>query len=92
MTINKTCFFTNDNNINITLIDHPATNTFITRPNNESIFRKITTYLINNKFINGNIIDSGAWIGDNSIPWALNCSQHIFSDLNFLQTIYQMFP
>ena len=92
MTTYKTCIFTNDNNINIRLIDHPATSTFITRPNNESIFRKITTYLINNKFIHGNIIDSGAWIGDNSIPWAMNCSPNIIyaidpspNNINFIK-------
>lgn len=92
MTTNKTCIFTNDNNINIRLIDHSATSTFITRPNNESIFRKITTYLINNKFIHGNIIDSGAWIGDNSIPWAMNCSPNIIyaidpspNNINFIK-------
>jgi FkbM family methyltransferase len=44
---------------------------FSQRPNHEIGFRRITTQLIKSGFINGNMIDLGAWIGDNSIPWAL---------------------
>lgn len=97
MISNKTCIFTNDNNININLIDHVTTDIFITRINAESIFRKITTYLINNKIINGNIIDSGAWIGDNSIPWALNCPSFIIyaidpspNNINYIQKMIKV--
>lgn len=97
MMSNKTCIFTNDNNININLIDHPSTDIFITRINAEPIFRKITTYLIYNKIINGNIIDSGAWIGDNSIPWALNCPSHIIyaidpspNNINYIQKMIKI--
>lgn len=69
--------FTNDDNILIKLIKHHFSSIFALRKDNEVLFRKIHTYLIKNKFISGNIIDSGAWIGDNSIPWALNMKENI---------------
>ncbi len=71
--------FTNDNNIQINLLGHNFDNIFSTRDNHEVLFRKINTYLINNNYIKGNIIDSGAWIGDNSLPWAKNISGIVFS-------------
>ena len=40
------------------------------RPYHESLFRDITRYLIEKSIIKGNIVDLGAWIGDNSAPWA----------------------
>jgi len=47
----------------------------------EVMFRIIHTYLINNNIIpvNKNIIDLGAWIGDNSIPWAKNISGIVYA-------------
>ena len=72
--------FTNDNNVKIKLIDHEFSNTwFKNRNNHEIMFRRINTFLILNKFINGNIIDLGSWIGDNSIPWAKNFDKTIYS-------------
>lgn len=71
--------FTNDNNVEIKLINHPFSNVFITRNNHEILFRQINTYLINNSIIKNNIIDLGAWIGDNSIPWAKNIKDIIYS-------------
>jgi FkbM family methyltransferase len=41
------------------------------------MFRRINTFLIKNKIIKNNIIDLGAWIGDNSIPWARNVDDRI---------------
>jgi len=64
------CTFTNDNNVVISLFDHPFTKDFSGRDNHEVLFRKIHTYLINNGYISNNIIDLGAWIGDNTIPWS----------------------
>jgi len=52
---------------------------FKTRDNHEVYFRKIHSYLIKNKIINGNIIDLGAWIGDNSIPWAKQLNTIIYA-------------
>ena len=40
------------------------------RPYHESLFRDIVKFLLKNSIIKGNIIDLGAWIGDNSAPWA----------------------
>lgn len=46
-------------------------NKFAQRQSHEIGFRRIVSSLINNGVIDGNIIDLGAWIGDNAIPWAL---------------------
>jgi len=75
------CIFTNDNNIEIKLLDHPSSTYFVNRDSHEVLFRRINTYLINNNIIpkNKNIIDSGAWIGDNSIPWAKNISGYVYA-------------
>jgi len=37
----------------------------------EPLFRKIHSLLIKGNDISGNIIDGGSYIGDNSLPWAL---------------------
>jgi len=64
------CIFTNDNNTTIKLIEHPFSQTFALRDNHEVLFRRMHTYLMNTGVIKNNIIDLGAWIGDNTIPWA----------------------
>jgi FkbM family methyltransferase len=64
------CIFTNDNHSEILLIEHPLSKIFASRDNHEVLFRRIHTYLINTGIIKNNIIDLGAWIGDNTIPWA----------------------
>lgn len=64
------CIFTNDNNTTIQLIEHPFSQTFASRDNHEVLFRRMHTYLMNTGVIKNNIIDLGAWIGDNTIPWA----------------------
>ena len=79
MKIIDNTIFTNDNNVNIKLINHNFSNYFVMRDNHEIMFRRINTYLIKNKLINGNIIDLGAWIGDNSIPWAMNLTHTIYA-------------
>ena len=71
--------FINDNGVNILLIDHEYSMTFKYRVNSEAIFRRIHTYLIKNKIIKNNIIDLGAWIGDNSIPWAKNIDGIVYA-------------
>jgi FkbM family methyltransferase len=75
------CIFTNDNNVEIQLLDHQFSDTFRNRNDHEGIFRQINTYLINNNIINKdkNIIDLGAWIGDNSIPWAKNINGTVYA-------------
>ncbi len=65
--------YTYDNNkIFLVPLDHPSSYDFRRRANHEIEFRRICTYLINTGYIKGNIIDSGAWVGDNVIPWAMN--------------------
>ena len=64
------CIFTNDGGITISLIEHPFSPTFASRNNHEILFRRMHTYLMDAGIIKNNIIDLGAWIGDNTIPWA----------------------
>ena len=71
--------FQNDNNTNIILINHPLSNHFKTRPNKEKGFRAISSYLLNKNYINGNIIDLGSWVGDNSIPWAKQIKHTVYA-------------
>ena len=66
------CVFSNDNNAVITLVDHPFSHMLARRNNHEVLFRRISTFLILRGDICGNIIDLGAWIGDNTVPWAKN--------------------
>lgn len=73
------CTFTNDNNVVIKLPDHEYSGIFSTRDHHEVMLRRIVTSLINNNLINGNIIDTGAWIGDNTIPWAKNTKRKVYS-------------
>lgn len=44
------CVFTNDNYLKILLPEHDYSYIFSARDNHESVFRKINTILINNKF------------------------------------------
>lgn len=74
----KYCTFTNDD-VTILLTNHKFSDMFKNRDNHEIMFRKINTYLIKNKFIKNNIIDLGAWIGDNSIPWAKNIDGIVYA-------------
>jgi FkbM family methyltransferase len=73
------CTYTNDNNVIIKLLPHNSSIDIARRNNHEVIFRKINTYLINNKIIKNNIIDLGAWVGDNSIPWAMNIEGIVYA-------------
>jgi FkbM family methyltransferase len=73
------CVFRNDNNVTLKLLNHPYSFILKIRDNHEVLFRRIHTYLILNKIIKNNIIDLGAWIGDNSLPWAKNTSDIIYA-------------
>lgn len=66
----RSCIFTNDNNTAINLIEHPYTETFAGRDRHEVLFRRMHGYLFDNGIIQNNVIDLGAWIGDNTVPWA----------------------
>ncbi len=54
---------------------------YLTRINKESLLRQIHTFLINQNIINinQNIIDLGAWIGDNVLPWSKMIKGKIFA-------------
>jgi FkbM family methyltransferase len=73
------CTFTNDDGVSILLINHDFSNSFKMRYKHEILFRRINTFLIKNKIIKNNIIDLGAWIGDNSIPWAKNIDGIVYA-------------
>lgn len=88
--------FKNDNYVTITLPNHEKSYTFQTRDKHEILFRRISTWLINNRFITKNIIDLGAWIGDNSIPWAKNISGIVYAidpsdrNCNFINNVCEI--
>ena len=67
--------FTNDDSVSILLLDHPFSDVFKTRDNHEVLFRRINTFLMKHNVIKNNIIDLGAWMGDNSLPWAKNLKE-----------------
>lgn len=59
--------FPNDDNVIVDIIHNE---TYRLRPYHEMDFRRINTYLMKSGLIDNNIIDLGAWIGDNTLPWA----------------------
>jgi len=73
------CIFTNDNNTKVLLPDHKYSEVFSKRDYHEVFFRRIINYLIQNKYIKENIIDLGAWIGDNAIPWSKNIDGTVYA-------------
>ena len=75
----ESAIFTNDGFVEILLLNHELSNTFKRRDNHEILFRRINTFLIKQNFIKNNIIDLGAWIGDNSIPWAKNINGIVYA-------------
>lgn len=75
----KSAIFTNDDSVSISLINHPFSEILERRDNHEVLFRRINTFLIKHKIIKNNIIDLGAWIGDNSIPWAKNINGIVYA-------------
>lgn len=71
--------FTNDDNVSVLVLNHPFTSWFKNRDNHEVLFRQINTFLIKSKVIKNNIIDLGAWIGDNTVPWAMNMKHIVYA-------------
>ena len=90
----SSCIFTNDNNTRILLVEHSLSQTFASRNEHEVLFRQMHTYLINEGIIKNNIIDLGAWIGDNAIPWSKSIdSKNIDSkSIGNKTTIYAIDP
>lgn len=74
--------FTNDNGVWVQVPDnHEFTKWFLPRDRHEPVFRRIITSFYNLGFIDKsqNIIDLGAWIGDNTIPWAANITGTVYA-------------
>jgi FkbM family methyltransferase len=68
----ESIFFPNDNNSMVLLPENEFFNlSFKIRPYHEIQFRKIVEFLLKEGIIKENIIDLGAWIGDNSVPWSI---------------------
>ena len=68
--MNPVAHFSNDNGVAIQYhMNHRFAGLFGSRNEHEVMFRRISTYLINQGHIRGNIVDLGAWIGDNALPW-----------------------
>lgn len=64
-------FFTNDLGVAVSIpVDHELCSRFIERSQREIGLRRIHSYLFTHNMIDGNILDSGCWIGDNTIPWS----------------------
>jgi FkbM family methyltransferase len=59
--------------------DHPFNENYRSRTYSELQFRRINCYLIRMGYIRGNIIDVGAYIGDNSVPWAKMLSKLVYA-------------
>jgi FkbM family methyltransferase len=75
----SSCLFTNDDNVEIVLPAHEFSPVFAQRDNHEVLFRRIHTFLIKKGILRRNIIDLGAWIGDNSLPWAKNSAGLVYA-------------
>jgi FkbM family methyltransferase len=97
----QTAYFPNDNNVEFKIDMDATTNTqkhlyFQRGTQNEVLFRKICTFLINTGLIKNNIIDLGAWIGDNSVPWARNIQGTVYAidpsseNCKFIQQVSQL--
>lgn len=68
--------FTNDAYVSVKAPrDHWYSDVFVKRDFHEKIFRRIHTYLLFRGVIRKNLLDSGSWIGDNTIPWSLNITK-----------------
>ena len=71
--MNPVAHFSNDNGVAVQYhMNHRFAGLFGSRNEHEVMFRRISTYLINQGHIRGNIVDLGAWIGDNAVPWSKN--------------------
>jgi len=69
--MNPVAHFSNDNGVAVQYhMNHRFAGLFGSRNEHEVMFRRISRYLINQGHIRGNIVDLGAWIGDNAVPWS----------------------
>ena len=74
------CYFPNDNGVTILAIDNNLTHQYFKwRYRFETLMRNIVAHLMRNKIIKNNIIDLGAWIGDNALPWCKNIDGVVYT-------------
>lgn len=71
--------FEHDNNCEIKIDNSKCSEKFTRGSKCEQNFRVIHTYLILKGIIKNNIIDLGAYVGDNSIPWATMTKNTIYA-------------
>lgn len=64
--------FENDMSVTVGLdVLHPLFQEYVHRVHSEPLFRRIASYIVTNVCASGStMLDCGAWIGDNVIPWA----------------------
>lgn len=95
----KKAIFTNDNNVEVVIPnEHRFSENYLLRDKHEVIFRKIITFLINERLIDisKNFIDLGCWIGDNAIPWSKNIKGKVYAidpseeNLNYVKQIIEL--
>jgi FkbM family methyltransferase len=93
------CVFENDNNVKINLPDDANASCLLDFPKrnkHEIIFRRIHSFLIKNNIIKNNIIDLGCWVGDNSIPWAMQIPGTVYAidpsedNVNFINQVCEL--
>jgi FkbM family methyltransferase len=88
--------FIHDNTVEIDVPDNRMGGALSYRVNHEVQFREIHAYLIKKNILTRNFIDLGAWVGDNTIPWAKNIQDIVYaidpSALNctFIETVCQV--
>ncbi|VAX25469.1 hypothetical protein MNBD_IGNAVI01-454 [hydrothermal vent metagenome] len=78
----KNSVYYKNEDLHIAIPDNNSRNRlFPGRDSCEVLFRLLINYLYKNKLIdsNKNIIDLGAWIGDNSIPWAMKINGNVYA-------------
>ena len=75
-------FYFEHDDVHVRLLQNEQNKTiyqnFSNRSNAEIMFRKLVSYIMPN-FIDKNIIDLGAYIGDNAVPWALKMRGIIYA-------------
>lgn len=71
--------FPHDNDVCIVVPDGWYSYDYSTRPHKEPYFRSIVNGLLQSGKITGNIVEGGAFIGDNAMPWAKNTTGMIYA-------------
>ena len=87
--------FAHDAGVYINTIPHKYIDEFKKRPSKEILLRQLHAHLFRLGSIPGNVIDLGAWIGDNTLPWAKLTNSTIYAidpgpgNIDFIQRMCQ---